>query len=148
MPTISVSSTLWYVLTLLSYNPSQIQKNQSIITNFISAGSLARARLRVQAELIVLLKLNRGLGVIAVGPQSRAVCLKLFLWAFQCGNHPLKRIIRKQICPFSSPIAPSLATIHIFLTTLLRYSHLLAVLGSMCQAWKYTNLQPPPTKKI
>lgn len=92
-----ISSALWYDLILFAHDSAKMQKIQAIIISFIWGRSLARARPRVQASLIALHKLKDRLGIIAIETQAKALCFKLFLWSFQCGNHPLQRLIRKQV---------------------------------------------------
>lgn len=91
-----VASVLWYVLTLVAFNFKKLHKLQQLLVAFVWGKTDRRTCHRVLEHIVTLPKHLGGLGLIDVTLQAKALCLRVLLWAFDPGFHPLQRQLRHE----------------------------------------------------
>jgi hypothetical protein len=83
-----ILSSLWYLLTLWSGNPKELEQMQAQILRFVWGGEDKQTRNRVDKATIFRSKAEGGLGLISIVSQTRALSGRIVMWALHMNRPP------------------------------------------------------------
>ncbi|KAL3684303.1 hypothetical protein R1sor_002325 [Riccia sorocarpa] len=87
----------WYLIPLWAGEIEELQKMEKQIVSFVWSGASLETRNRAATKIIVQKTKVGGLGLISLSKQHMAFTARTIRWAYQPGEHPIQKMIRRHI---------------------------------------------------